>query len=127
MLALVPKRHSLPLREVHSGSCDHRHRSATGRTLMLGATGNIHGGLSDNGGDNGAYDSACMASRADVGVVEHGVARAAHSAVGACLGLGEDVDDRLRCTRAIEAQAGKAGADGLGVDRIAHDAMGDTV
>ena len=81
-------------------ACDHRDRAAAGRSLVLGAAGYIDGAGSRQAGDQSADGGAGMARRADVGVVEHGMAKAAHAAVRRCLRLGENIDQTVRVIRA---------------------------
>jgi len=76
--------------------------------------------------DQAADSCAGMPSRADVGILEHGVAKAAHAAVGRGLGLGEDVDERAaRLRRGAKPDARQRRHHRRGIDRIVHHGMPD--
>lgn len=75
-----------------SNSGDDRYRTATGRALVLSAAGHIDSASARQPGDQTADRGTGVASGADIRIVEHGVAEAAHAAIRRRLSFGKDID-----------------------------------
>ena len=66
---------------------DYGNRAAAVRALMLGAAGDINLGVTDKAGQRTANKGAGMPRRRDVGIVQHGMTKAAQHRTLARFGL----------------------------------------
>ena len=87
----------------HAGN--HRHRSAAGRSLVLGAAGNIDSARPRESADQSADRGTGVARRADIGIIEHGMAEATHATVGRSFGFGENIDQPILRLRVGKTEA----------------------
>src|SRR6266851_8383229 len=102
---------------------DERNRPAAVRSLVLGAAGDVDLRVPDEARERAADEGAGVAGRGNVGIVEHGVAVAAQSAVVARLGLAEERDQagaraRRQLPGGIETEPPERAAHRIDVDRV---------
>lgn len=94
---------------------------------MLRAARNVDGARTRQSSNQPANRSASVTRRADVGIVEHCVAKAAHAAIRRSLRLGENIYQAVRhlCIGEIKADAVERGEHSAKIDRIAHHGVGN--
>ena len=97
---------------------------------MLGPTGHVDLGVSDEARQRAAHEGTGVPCGGDVGIVQHGVAVAAQPAVVAGLGFAEERNEpRSLCRRELagraQPEACKRRAHRLDIDRVSHHCMID--